>query len=115
MDVEVKSTKRDQGIILRIANNEIDLGAFFSAYSHASIDFEQSSISNFLQIADTVAYNILRQFVDYGDKWDSFNASSKMYQYFRRIYGNFYCRGEENHIKGTGIIKLPDPMNFHKG
>jgi hypothetical protein len=108
MDSEVKSKKRDQGKILKIANHEINLGALFEKYSHASISFERSEISNFLQLADTVVYNVLRQFVDHGDLWSDANESRIMYPYFERILGNFY-RSENGRVKGIGIVKLPDP------
>jgi hypothetical protein len=114
MDDEVKSKKRDQGKILRIADHEINLGVFHEKYSHTSISFETSEASNFLQIADTVAYNVLRQFVDYGDKWDGIGTSDEMYPYFKRIYGNFYCKDGSDQPKGVGITKLPDPNSFRR-
>jgi hypothetical protein len=112
MEAEVKSTKYEQGTILRIANHEIDLGAFFNHYSHTAISFEESGISNFLQLADVSAYNILRQFVDHGDKWDAPAPSNEMYPYFKRIYANFYCRDGSSVPEGVGITKLPDPNAF---
>jgi len=111
MEETLKSEKHEQGDILKIANHEINLHAFFRKYSHASIRFEKSSASNFLQIADTVAYNILRQFVDYGDKWDGSDTIEEMYPYFKMIYNNFYCREGRKQPKSVGIIKLPDPKS----
>jgi len=114
MDAEVKSIQGSQGTILKIANHEIDLGASFNTYSHTNIVFEESKNSNFLQLADTVAYNIFRQFVEYGDKWDGTIAIDGKYSYFERIFGNFYCKGSSNQPKGVGITKLPDPNSFRR-
>lgn len=35
------------------------------------VSFDNSANSNFLQLADIVAYNVWRQFVEYGDEWDN--------------------------------------------
>lgn len=109
MDHQVKTKKRDQGQILQIADKTIDLGSFHQKYSHASVRFEESKNSNFLQLADTAAYNVLRQFVDYGDKWDeSGKENLPMYTYFERISDNIYCHPDNNQVRGYGIIKLPE-------
>ena len=112
MEDALQSEKREQGDILKVANHEIDLHAFFDKYSHAHIEFEISRNSNFLQIADSVAYNILRQFVDYGDTWDGPDTIVKMYPYFEKVYGNFYCKEGQQHPKGVGITKIPDANSF---
>ena len=112
MEDAVKSEKRTHGEILKVASHEIDLKGFFERYSHASIDFEKSKDSNFLQIADTVAYNILRQFVDYGDKWERTDTIEEMYPYFERIFGNFYCKDGLSNPKGIGVSKIPDANSF---
>lgn len=67
MESGIRSTRGDQGRILQIANKSINLDSFQGgAYSHIDVKFGQSDLSNFLQLADTVAYNIRRQFVDFG-------------------------------------------------
>lgn len=111
MDAEIKSTNHDQGRMLKVANKEVDLGSFREgAYSHTSISFEQSSNSNFLQLADTVAYNVYRQFVDHGDNWeDAENHTLKMYPHFERISDNFFCHPTSKQVKGFGLVKIPDP------
>jgi hypothetical protein len=114
MENSLRSEQREQGEILKVASHEIDLGAFFEKYSYASIGFEKSANSNFLQIADTVAYNVLRQFIDYGDQWDGSTRIDSMYPYFECIYGNFYCHRGRNNPKGVGISKLPDANSFSK-
>lgn len=109
MDHQVKAEKRDQGQILRIADKTINLNSFHSKYSHVSVDFEESKNSNFLQLADTVAYNVLRQFIDYGDKWDDSSLTElPMYPFFEKISDNFYCNRITRQVRGYGIIKLPE-------
>ena len=75
------------------------------------MSFEKSDSSNLLQLADTVAYNVWRQSVDNGLRWDqdTGDPALKMYEHFERISDYFYANPENNQVKGYGIIKLPDP------
>lgn len=122
MDSQIKSTKRDQGKILHISNTQINLddGKFANKYHHTSARFEQSATSNFLQLADMVAYNVWRQFVDYGDEWDkhspNFDEHRKLpsYSYFDKISSKFY-HNPKGRVNGFGIVKLPDPNNKIRG
>lgn len=108
MDNEIQSERNHHGQILKISKKEINLGSFHEKYSHIKPRFEKSLNSNFLQLADTVAYNVLRQFIDYGDVWDDKNAGElKMYPFFQRIAGNFYHKN--GRVAGIGIVKIPDP------
>lgn len=109
MDHQVKTDKRDQGQILQISNRTINLGSFREKYTHIHVGFEESKNSNFLQLADTAAYNVLRQFVDYGDQWEDASGKLPMYTYFDRISDNLYCDPASGRVKGYGIIKVPDP------
>lgn len=114
MDREIKSVKNRHGEILKISNKEIDLGSFQKKYSHQLPRFERSRNSNFLQLADTVAYNVYRQFVDHGDLWEDKNAGTlKMYPFFERIADNFYNKG--GRIAGFGVVKVPDPSKIRWG
>ncbi|OGG20727.1 hypothetical protein A3D03_05575 [Candidatus Gottesmanbacteria bacterium RIFCSPHIGHO2_02_FULL_40_13] len=107
MDREIKSIKHRHGEILKISNKEVDLGSYQKKYSHYPPRFEISRNSNFLQLADTVAYNVFRQFVDYGDYWENKEANTlKTYSFFERIADNFYSKN--GRIAGIGIIKVPD-------
>lgn len=122
MDSQIRSTKRDQGKILRISSTKINLndGKFEDKYHHVSVGFEKSANSNFLQLADMVAYNVWRQFVDYGNEWDNhspnYDEHHKLptYSYFERISRSFYC-DNKNKVNGFGIVKLPDPNNKMRG
>lgn len=112
MDSQLRSHKNDQGKIFRIANTEIELGGEKCAkkYSHVSVVFDRSCSSNFLQLADTVAYNTWRQFVDYGHggRVDSIGIHEHrkipMYKYFERIVDGFWDDGDA--AGDVGIIKL---------
>ena len=113
MDSQVRSERGDQGRIIHLADRSINLGSFQEKYTHTGIRFEESKNSNFLQLADTVAYNTYRQFVEHGDKWDmlsSHKGSLPMYSYFERISDNFYCDPATKVVKGYGLTKLPDPI-----
>jgi hypothetical protein len=107
MDSDIKSTSNTQGTILRISNKEVNLGSFHSKYSHSNPIFEKSKNSNFLQLADTAAYNVLRQFVEYGDQWEKTDGKLDLYEYFKRISSNFYL-GKMSILSGYGIVKIPN-------
>jgi hypothetical protein len=108
MENEIKSLRHDQGQILKVSSKEIDLHSFHQKYSHTSVVFEQSKTSNFLQLADVVAYNVLRQFVDRGDVWEQQGWDSP-YLYFEKVMPNMHANPANGEIKGWGIVKLPDP------
>ncbi len=122
MDSQIRTTKRDQGKILRISDTKINLndGKFADKYHHTSVGFEKSANSNFLQLADMVAYNVWRQFVDYGNEWDNHSLNLDehhkllTYPYFERISHKFYCN-KDGRVNGFGIVKLPDPSNKKRG
>lgn len=107
MEADVRSERHDQGMVLKISRKELDLSSFCKRYSHMGIRFERSVSSNFLQLADTAAYNVYRQFVQHGDSWEGMDGDTlKEYAYFSRIEKNFYCvRGC---VAGYGIVKVPD-------
>jgi hypothetical protein len=108
MDEDIKSQKHNQGVILKISKKQLDLGSFHKKYSHSDISFEKSFNSNFLQLADTVAYNVFRQFVEHGDSWDGADGNVlKEYSFFSKIEGNFY-HSDRGRIAGYGIIKIPE-------
>ena len=115
MESSIKSTKGDQGRILQIANKSIDLGSKQKGnYSHLDIKFERSVTSNLLQLADTVAYNIWRQFVDFGPMDIATNLEFKeYYPYFNRIQDNFYKKANGD-IHGYGLVTLPTSKIFNK-
>lgn len=117
MERQIKSESGRQGDILKISDKEIDLGSFHEEYSHARPVFEKSSNSSFLQLADTAAYNVFRQFVHHGNEWENNSKKApKTYNYFKKILPNFYEK--DGRINGVGIVKAPDlekvDMNWDK-
>ena len=97
MDSQIKSHKHDQGKVFEIASTKINLedGKYKNKYSHTLVSFDNSANSNFLQLADIVAYNVWRQFVEYGDEWDNHSPEGEhrelpVYPYFERISNCFY-------------------------
>jgi len=110
MESEIKSKKHDQGMILKVANQEINASPFYAKYSHSGLRFEKSCNSNFLQIADTAAYNVYRQFVDFGHQWENPSGTEmEDYEYFRRMASAIHCDGY-GVIAGFGIVKYPNPV-----
>ena len=106
MDREIKSTDHNQGQILKISSKKIDLGSFHKKFSHTKPRFEKSKNSNFLQLADTVAYNVYRQFVNYGDLNENLDIKTvERYPYLNRLINNFY--NKNNKITGYGIVRVP--------
>lgn len=117
----------DSGISLDSKNHKNILGVYtgnkgmseiyISNYSNISdVSFMVSSKENFLQIADVCAYNVNRQFMEYGREWldrSSIQDKKKLstYPYFDRIAGNFYCSPYpncQNRVRGYGITLYPD-------
>lgn len=116
MDDEIRSTKHTQGRVFKVHKKEIQIPSFESKYSH-KISFEKSCNSNLLQIADTIAYNVHRQFLDFGNEWDNDKLDTlPEYDHFRKISDLFY-KSSKGQIKGFGLIKVPDPngVRWRKG
>lgn len=73
--------------------------------------FVKSSGENFIQLADLCAYNVYRQFVQFGRQWDGVALGGKMelYGYFDKIRCNFLANYDGKNVRGCGLICLPDP------
>ena len=66
-----------------------------------------SKDSNLVQVADLVAYNVFRQFRDYGEEWETAGLSQlPTYDWFARMAGKFR-RGPNGRIQGYGVVKFP--------
>lgn len=114
MDSQIKSIRHQQGKIIRIADKEVDLNSFHQKYSHTEVLFEKSSNSNFLQLADTAAYNVLRQFVDHGDQWElPSDEQPVFYSHFDLMRDNFYCNPSDDCLAGYGVVKIPKGLQQH--
>jgi hypothetical protein len=114
LEADIKSERHSQGMVLKISRKELELHSFMQKYSHTGIRFENSISSNFLQLADTAAYNVYRQFVQHGDSWEETDGDVlKEYAYFSRISKNFYC--VNGRVAGYGIVKIPDTVKKRWG
>jgi hypothetical protein len=70
------------------------------------LKFMSSARSNMLQVADLVAYNVYRQFVEFGEDWEKPSAALPTYGYFARLERRFRA-DSRGRIQGYGIIKIP--------
>ncbi|MCL5986431.1 MAG: DUF3800 domain-containing protein [Actinobacteria bacterium] len=88
---------------------------FVNAFTRIKdIEFRSSTADNLLQLVDLVAYNVFRQFVDYGRKWeDKKNPGLPVYKYLGFHLGNFI--NKRGRVQGVGISKLPDIGKIHWG
>lgn len=79
-------------------------------YRVRDVRFRRSRDENLILLADLAAYNVYRQFVEYGVDWDDRSRSSvPMYPYFEALLGNLLrYRGK---AVGCGLVKLPDPAH----
>ena len=66
-----------------------------------------------LQVADVVAYNVYRQFRQYGEEWERQGLSIlPAYDWFLRIAEKFR-RGPDGRIQGFGVGKIPLRTRVH--
>jgi len=78
------------------------------------IKFMQSCNENFLQVADICAYNIFRQFVEFGREWAGQRKSRdgkivmNTYSYFDRVRCNFLYNPLNRQVRGVGLTCVPD-------
>jgi Protein of unknown function (DUF3800) len=77
------------------------------------LKFQNSKLSEMLQLADLIAYNVYRQFVEYGEEWEidperNEEGEGKLptYEFLNKI-DNKFRQGPDNRIQGYGIIKFP--------
>jgi len=74
---------------------------------HGDVRFEDSAHSELIQVADIVAYNVFRQFTDYGDEWEMHGLSAlPTYEPFERLSTKFR-KGAHGRIQGYGVVKVP--------
>jgi Protein of unknown function (DUF3800) len=76
------------------------------------IRFVDSARSHLIQVADVIAYNVYRQFVDYGECWERGDATEsgelklQTYEWFDRI-GEKFHHGPDGRVQGFGLVKFP--------
>lgn len=109
MESSLKVTTGQHGKILKVfEDNEGMERVFVQKYDAITdIKFIESKNENFLQIADSCAYNIFRQFVQYGREWSK-TGHLTTYPYFDRIRCNFFYNPKNNQVRGYGLVCIPD-------
>lgn len=91
--------------ILLVKENDWMEKVFIDEYKKIkNIEFQKSSIDNFLQLADLSAYNIYRQFVEHYHDWEKWDI--KMYEYFKKIVWNIH--NVNNKIIWKWLIIIPN-------
>lgn len=69
--------------------------------------FVDSAQSHLIQVADIVAYNVNRQFIEYGEQWEDTSLTKlPTYGYLDRMSHKFR-KDSEGRIQGYGIVKFP--------
>lgn len=68
--------------------------------------FVDSAHSHPVQVADIVAYNVYRQFLEHGEAWEQAQKTLPVYDWFLRLGGKFR-RGPDNRVQGYGVVKFP--------
>jgi hypothetical protein len=79
------------------------------------VRFVNSQYSDLIQVADLAAYNVHRQFRDFGTEWETPMApgvSLPTYAYFDRISEKFR-KDVNGRIQGFGIVKFPLRRRIH--
>ncbi len=96
---------------LRKHGSKLKKGLDFSPVS-PGIRFVDSANSNLIQVADVMAYNVFRQFVEYGEEWEKGvkgpdgKAHLPTYEWFEKLGVKFY-QGPGGRVQGYGVVKFP--------
>jgi hypothetical protein len=109
MESSLRLTTGQHGRILKVLQqNEGMEKIYVNKYdSVTDVKFMQSWAENLLQVADVCAYNIFRQFVQFGREWEGKNKLS-LYSYFNRIRCNFFYNPKNSQVRGCGLVCVPD-------
>lgn len=74
---------------------------------HPRLRFLDSARSDLIQVADLVAYNVYRQFVEHGEAWEDSNLRQlPTYEWFARL-GHKFRHDGSGRVQGFGIVKAP--------
>lgn len=109
MESSLRLTIGQHGRILKVLQrNEGMEKIYVNKYdSVTDIKFMESWAENFLQVADVCAYNVFRQFVQFGREWEG-KSKLSLYPYFNRIRCNFFFNPKNCHVRGCGLVCVPD-------
>ena len=79
----------------------------FSFPCLTTLKFVNAASSQVVQLADLAAYNVHRQFVDYGEQWEQDGLQTlSTYPHFDKISKKFR-KDETGRVQGYGIVKFP--------
>lgn len=70
------------------------------------LKFLSSAKNELIQVADLFAYNVFRQFRDYGEDWEGESGSLRTYKYFSRLAPKLR-KDHAGRVQGYGIVKFP--------
>ena len=91
---------------LRQRGSNLRRGLSFAPLA-GELRFINSAYSHQIQVADLVAYNVYRQFVDHGEAWETPSGRDlPTYEWFNRL-GAKFRKGQNGRVQGYGIAKFP--------
>lgn len=91
---------------LRQRGSSLYKGIDFSSLT-GEVKFVNSAFSPLVQVADIIAYNIYRQFVQYGEKWEEEGLERlPTYEWFDKL-GKKFRQGPDQRVQGFGVAKFP--------
>ncbi|GAB4212719.1 MAG: hypothetical protein OHK0022_48910 [Roseiflexaceae bacterium] len=91
---------------LRQRGSTLYRGVDFSSLT-GDVKFVNSAFSPLVQVADVISYNIYRQFVQYGEKWEEEGLEElPTYEWFNKL-GPKFRQGPGRRIQGFGVVKFP--------
>jgi hypothetical protein len=91
----------------RLKQRGSDLRKGFDYSFLHSQKFVDSKRAHIVQVADIAAYNVYRQFIDFGDNWEDGSLKKlPTYEHLERILKKFR-QGDNGRVQGYGIVKFP--------
>ena len=83
------------------------MGKFTFDTLQGRLRFVGSELSHMIQVADLAAYNVQRQFRDYGEEWEDATIDQlPTYEYFGK-WASKFRHNSDGRIQGFGIVKFP--------
>jgi hypothetical protein len=90
---------------LRQKGSSLRRGLSFAPLA-GDVRFVNSAHSHQIQVADVMAYNVYRQFVEHGDAWEVHAERLPTYEWFDRLGGKIR-QAPNGRVQGFGIVKFP--------
>ena len=104
---------RQQHARMRQHGSSLQRGMVFDRLL-GNLRFVDSAHSELVQVADIAAYNVFRQFGEYGEEWERARSEPQSstpltlptYEYFRTL-GTKFRASPTGRIQGYGVVKMP--------